>query len=418
MWVWCEKGEAIDAAKAVAKQLIDIGRQQLSNDQSRASSLIKHGIKSHDLQRIEAMLKLAASEPGMTVTINELDSNPWLLGVRNGVVDLRTGELLANDPLMLITRMCNASHDRTATCPRWLTFLDQVFDGDLDTIDTLQRALGYTLTGFTSEEVLFICFGHGSNGKSVFNNVVANILGSYGRVAPASLLTLRRNGDSSPRNDLAALAGARYVSINELQSGDRLDEQVVKLLAGREMISARFLHKEFFDFMPTFSPWLRTNHKPVITGDDDGIWRRLILIPFRQQFSGQAKDPHLEHKLMEERDGILGWMVDGAVKWQRDGLNLSLTIRSEGASYRKDSDLLGEFVGEVCITDPNESVLQADLYGQYRAWAQVNGIVPIAKASFTRRLAERGHPERKSNGQRFYCGLKIRHLLPPPQLLF
>jgi putative DNA primase/helicase len=418
MWVWCDKGEAIDATKAVAKQFIDIGRQQLSNDESRGSSLIKHGIKSHDLKRIEAMLKLAASEPGMTVSINELDSDPWLLGVRNGVVNLKTGTLLANDPSMLITRVCNASHDHTATCPRWLTFLDQVFDGDLDTIDSVQRALGYTLTGFTSEEVLFICFGHGSNGKSVFNNVVANILGSYGRVAPPSLLTLRRNGDSSPRNDLAALAGARYVSINELQSGDRLDEQVVKLLAGREMISARFLHKEFFEFVPTFTPWLRTNHKPVITGDDDGIWRRLVLIPFRQQFSGQAKDPNLEHKLMEEQDGILGWMVDGAVKWQRDGLNLSPTIWSEGTSYRKDSDLLGQFLGEVCITDPNESVLQADLYRQYRAWTQVNGIGAIAKASFTRRLAERGYTEKKSNSKYFYRGLKINHMFPLPLSLF
>ncbi len=418
MWVWCDKGEAIDATKAVAKQLRDAGLLHLPNDPSRGNQLMKHGIKSHDLKRIEAMLKLAASEPGMTVSINELDSDPWLLGVRNGVIDLRTGTMLANDPSMLITRMCSASHDRTATCPRWLTFLDQVFDGDLDTIDTVQRALGYTLTGLASEEVLFICFGHGSNGKSVFNNVVANILGSYGRVAPPSLLTLRRNGDSSPRNDLAALAGARYVSINELQSGDRLDEQVVKLLAGRERIAARFLHKEFFEFMPTFTPWLRTNHKPVITGDDDGIWRRLVLIPFRQQFSGQAKDPNLEPKLMEERDGILGWMVEGAVKWQRDGLKLSPTIRREGASYRKDSDLLGQFLGEVCITDPNESVLQADLYRQYRAWTQANGIGAIAKASFTRRLAERGHTEKKSNGQRFYCGLKISHLLSVPLSLF
>lgn len=418
MWEWCDKGEAIDATKAVAMQLIDIGRQHLSTDQSRGSSLIKHGIKSHDLKRIEAMLKLAASEPGMTVSINELDSDPWLLGVRNGVVDLKTGTLLANDPSMLITRVCNARFDRTATCPRWLTFLDQVFDGDQDTIETVQRALGYTLTGLTSEEVLFICFGHGSNGKSVFNNVVANILGSYGRVAPASLLALRRHGDSSPRNDLAALAGARYVSINELQSGDRLDEQVVKQLAGREMISARFLHKEFFDFLPTFTPWLRTNHKPVITGDDDGIWRRLVLIPFQQQFSGQAKDPNLEQKLMEERDSILGWMVEGAVKWQRDGLKPSSMIRSEGATYRKDSDLLGQFLHEVCVTDPNESVLQTDLYRQYRAWAQANGIGGIAKASFTRRLAERGYTAKKSNGKPFYRGLKISHFLPVPLSLF
>jgi putative DNA primase/helicase len=418
MWVWCEKDEALHAAKAVAGKLVDTGRKLISEDQQHGSELIKHGMRSHDLKRLEAMLKLAASEPGMTVTLNELDRDPWLLGVRNGVVDLQTGCLLSDDPARLITRRCNANQDPAASCTKWLSFLDQVFEGDLATIETVQRALGYTLTGTASEEKMFICFGHGSNGKSVFNNVVAAIIDGYGRVAPPSLLILRRNGDTGPRNDLAALAGARYVSINELQSGDKLDEQLVKLLAGREMISARFLHREFFEFLPTFSPWLRTNHKPIITGDDDGIWRRLVLIPFRQQFTGSAKDPNLEQKLLAERDGILAWMVEGAVKWQSDGLKLSPRILQESASYRRDSDLLGQFIEEVCFLDPYERVLQGDLYRQYRTWTQTNGIGSLAKASFTRRLAERGHSEKKSNGKKFYSGLKILDPLPAPLLLF
>ena len=138
------------------------------------------------------------------------------------------------------------------------------------------------------------------------------------RSAPPSLLTLRKQDDNGPRNDLAALAGSRYVSINELQAGEKLDEQVVKMLAGREPISARFLHREFFEFNPVFTPWLRTNHKPIITGSDDGIWRRLVLIPFTQKFDPSNQNPNLERELLEERDGILKWMIQGSIEYLKD----------------------------------------------------------------------------------------------------
>ncbi len=408
MWQWCEKGEEVQAAVAVADHLLDVGKTLLKTEQHKGERLIAHAVRSHNLPKIEAMLKLAATESDMAIGIHELDQDSWLLGVRNGVVNLRTGGLEVNDPSMLITKQCNASFDQGMTCPRWLAFLDQVFQGDAATIETIQRALGYTLTGENTEEVLFICFGYGSNGKSVFGNVVSAILGDYGRMAPSSLLVVRRDGDAGPRNDLASLAGARYVSINELQSGDRLDEQIVKLLAGREPISARFLHKEFFEFIPTFTPWLRTNHKPIITGDDEGIWRRLVLIPFRRQFKAVERDPDLESKLLDERDGILAWMVEGALMWKKDGLQLSPTIRQEVASYRKDSDLLGEFLEDHCLVELSARIEQTVLYANYEHWCQANGIRPISKASFTRRLAERGHIEAKSNGKRFYVGLRLR----------
>jgi putative DNA primase/helicase len=405
MWQRCDKGEEMQAAVAVAGLLLDLGKVLLNTEQDKGARLIKHAARSHDLPKIEAMLKLAATEPGMTVGIQELDQDAWLLGVRNGVVDLGTGGLLVNQPSMLITKQCNASYDRTAQCPKWLAFLDQVFGGDAETIETMQRALGYTLTGEVTEEKLFICFGYGSNGKSVFGNVVSTMLGDYGRMAPSSLLTARRADDASPRNDLAALAGARYVSINELQAGDRLDEQTVKLLAGREPISARFLHKEFFTYNPTFTPWLRTNHKPIITGDDDGIWRRLVMIPFRRRFTDEEKDPFLESKLLAERDGILAWMVEGALKWKKDSLKLSPTIRQEVATYRKDSDLLGEFLDECCVADPKTRIEQSTLYSRFRDWCDVNGVRSVTKATFTRRLKEREYVEAKSNGKRFYAGL-------------
>ena len=299
-WQWCEKMEEMHCAKLVAEKLMLDAQALFKDDPDHGKRHMQHAMNSHNLSRLEATVKLAISEQGMTATLHELDTDPMLVGVQNGVVDLKLGVLLINRPEMLITRSCNASFTLGAQCPRWQKFLLEVFEGDLETIETIQRALGYTLTGSITEEVIFICFGRGSNGKSVFNNVTSAIYGDYARMAPPSLLTARSNSDTGPRNDLAALAGSRYVAINELQSGDKLDEQIVKLLAGREKISARFLHKEFFEYMPTFKPWLRTNHKPIVTGDDDGIWRRLVLIPFSRSFSAEEKDPYLESKLMAE----------------------------------------------------------------------------------------------------------------------
>jgi putative DNA primase/helicase len=415
-WGLCEKDEHIACAKECSADILASASAAFANDQDKGKKLIADAIAAHNLPKIIAMLKMAVSEPNMAVTDRELDANPMLLGVQNGVVDLRKGHLLFNQPEMLVTRYCEASYVDDMPCPLWVSFLDQVFVGDEQTIECVQRLLGYTLTGLVTEEVLVICFGYGSNGKSVFNNVVQRIMGGYSRTAPPSLLAARRADDSSPRNDLAALAGARYVSVNELQAGDRLDEQVVKQLAGREPIAARFLHKEFFEYMPTFTAWLRTNHKPIITGEDDGIWRRLVLVPFKRKFEAHEQDPQLEAKLMEERDGILKWMLEGTRMYLEDGLKLSPRIKSEAARYRKDSDLIGEFLADKTEADPNAKLNQTTLYEGFQEWCKANGLRQHSKKTFTQRLAERGFGEGRSNGARYYHGLKLAtHKSPPPQ---
>ncbi len=317
-----------------------------------------------------------------------------------------TKQLFEHYMSVVRTRYCNADFVEDSPCPRWIAFLNQIFENDDETIESVQRLLGYTLTGLVAEEVLVICYGFGSNGKSVFSNVIHNILGGYATTAPPSLLTARRPDDTSPRNDLASLAGMRYVSINELQAGDRLDEQVVKMLAGREPISARFLHREYFEYMPSFTAWLRTNHKPVITGEDDGIWRRLVVLRFGRKFSETEKDPFLEAKLLDERDGILQWMLEGTRMYLKDGLKLSPRILSESAKYRNESDLLGEFLGDHTTPDSSSRVNQTTLYEEYQAWTKLCGVRPLSKKSFTQRLAERGYPGGKSGNVRFYQGLR------------
>lgn len=407
-WHLCEKDEQVAFAKKCCAAILASASQVFSQDQERGRRLMADAMNAHNLPRINAMLKLAVSEPNMSVTDKSLDADPLQLGVGNGVVDMRKGQHLFNQPEYLVTRYCNADFVEDSPCPRWVGFLNQVFDCDDETIESVQRLLGYTLTGSVTEEVLVICYGFGSNGKSVFSNVIHNIFGGYATTAPPSLLTARRLEDTSPRNDLAALAGARYVSINELQAGDRLDEQVVKMLAGREPISARFLHREYFEYMPSFTAWLRTNHKPIITGEDDGIWRRLVILRFGRKFSECEKDPNLEGKLLEERDGILRWMLEGTRKYLEDGLKLSPRIRAEIASYRKDSDLLGEFLSDTLEADPTGKINQQTAYQEWSEWCKSNGLRISSKKSFTQRLAERGYKEGRSGGNRFYMGIKMR----------
>jgi putative DNA primase/helicase len=412
MWNVCEKDEHVAMAKDVCGRILNAAGSVFGQDQERGKRLLQEAMAAHNLSRITAMLKLTVSEPEMATTDRELDCDPYLLGVRNGVIDLRTGRHYFNQPEMRITRYCNAGFAEDATCPQWLRFLDQIFINDTETIECVQRLLGCTLLGLATEEILIICYGHGSNGKSVFSNVVHKIMGGYAITAPPSLLTARRQDDTGPRNDLAALAGARYVSINEMQAGDRLDEQVVKMLAGREPISARFLHQEFFEFTPSFTPWLRTNHKPIITGLDDGIWRRLVLLPFSRKFTDDEKDPALEQKLLDEQDAMLMWMVEGAKLYLQDGIKLSPRMRSELGIYRSESDLLGEFLSDQTRPDPTGKANQGTLYKSYRDWCEECGVRPLSKKTFTQRLAERGHPEGKSGKNRFYCGLVCGALLP------
>jgi putative DNA primase/helicase len=417
-WLVCEKDEHITKAKEVCARMHDTALEIFQHDQEKGKRLLQDAKASHHMPRLTAMLKLTVSEPEMAATDRELDCNPYLLGVANGVVDLRDGIFLINQPSFNITRYCNAGFDVDASCTRWISFLDEIFAQDTATIDCVQRLLGCTLLGLASEEKLVICYGSGSNGKSVFSNIVHKIMGGYSITSPPSMLTTRRQGDAGPRNDLAALAGARYVSINELQAGDRLDEQVVKMLAGREPISARFLKKEFFEFIPTFTPWLRTNHKPIIYGVEEGIWRRLVLLNFGVQIPEDKKDSALEDKLFAERDGILMWMIKGARLFMKEGICISPSMRNDLLVYRGDSDLLGEFLSDAtwksnAVTDKIEQKL---LYTSYRMWSAENGLQPMTKKSFTQRLVERGFKETKSGGARFYAGLKWINEAYPSQV--
>jgi putative DNA primase/helicase len=355
-------------------------------------------------QMLHAMLELARSEPGVPVTPDQLDADPWLLNVANGTLDLRTGALRPHNPGDLITKLAPVAFDSAADCPRWLTFLARVFDGWPDVMAFVQRAVGYALTGCTTEQVLFFLYGLGANGKTTLIEVLRALLGDY--AMQASFATFAERRGDGPRNDLARLAGARLVAASEVGEGARFDEELVKQLTGNDAVTARFLYGEHFEFRPAFKLVLAANHKPVVRGTDCAIWRRIHLIPFTETIPEDERDPHLLGKLTAELPGILRWALDGCLAWQRDGLGAPVAVRSATLRYREEMDTIGAFLDETCRLDASGRVRAAVLYSRYKEWCERAGERALSQRKLGERLAERGLHRITSNGT-IWLGLEL-----------
>lgn len=417
-WADCDRGENFEFAKETATHLAGQAYRRLAKapDDERLMKQTNRLVgRVMSAAGIAAMVQLASSDPRLVALSSDFDNDPDLLCVTNGYIDLRNGKHFEPDPDKRMRRMAAAKFDPAAKCPRWEQFLIEIFQGDLEVIEFIQRAIGYSITGHAGEEKLFICHGLGANGKSIFADTITRVFDGYTSVAPPSLL-VRKDNDGGPSEEMARLNGARIVQINELKSGDRLNEQTVKLLAGREKLAARFMYGSFFEFWPSFSPWLRTNHRPIVTGEDDGIWRRLVLIPFARKFEPHEREPHLEQRLWAERDGVLKWAVEGAVKWSRDGLRIPESIQRESLAYRKESDILGSFLEDKTIRDPMARMVFSELWLDWQAHCQADGLNAGSKQSFGRRLKERGYDPLKSNGIVYCTGLSKRNAKPATHL--
>jgi putative DNA primase/helicase len=239
--------------------------------------------------------------------------------------------------------------DPRAGCPQWLKFLNDIFGGENDLIGYVYRAVGYCLTGDTTEQVAFLCYGSGANGKSTFLDVLRYVLGDYAYNLPFSTFELKAR--SSIPNDVAALPRRRFVTALETNESAPLNEARLKLLTGCDPVSARLLYREFFTFIPTAKFWLATNHKPEVVDDSPGFWRRIRLIPFLQQFVGDSADKDLLCKLKAEASGILRWALEGCLAWQREGLCLPNVVQAASQAYREENDHIGEFLDERCTLD-------------------------------------------------------------------
>ena len=403
-WRWVDDatGDADRGAKQTARNLLREAAA-VENEQARKDAL-KWAVTSQNEPRIRAMLTLAATEPELVVSADDLDTATYLLACPNGTVDLRTGNLRAPSAADLITRGTTVRYEPAAECPRWERTLGEVFDGDDDLIAFFQRWAGYSLTGDTGEHVIAVLHGAGCNGKTTIVETIKRLAGDLAVTAAFDTFA-RARGDRGPRNDLARLAGARIVVGSESGEGRRLDEATLKEITGGDRIAARFLYGEHFEFRPAFKLWLVTNHLPRVDGDDNAIWRRLRLIPFDVSFEGR-EDRTLIAQLERELPGILAWAVRGCLDWQHHGLGQASAVEHATRAYRQDEDLLGAFLAERCGTGGEAPA--RDLRAAFDAWAAECGERSMSGAALGKRLAKRGiHAVRRAKGQRVYIGIHL-----------
>lgn len=402
-WRRDEDGEMVRRAKLVTQAIID-GSRDFPND--ARSEAVKFALKSEQAPRLAAMLELAKSEPGLSLPYRMFDADPFLVGVERGAVDLRTGAFLVPRPGAYLLRRLGTEYNPHAKCPTWCSFLDRITGGDVALVEFLQRCIGYTLTGKTSEQCLFICHGPGANGKSVLLRVIRLLLGDYG--ADAAIDTFLDRGIRDSSNDLARLAQLRYVCASELDEGKALAEALVKTITGGEAISARFLFREYFEFVPTFKLWMACNHKPRIRGDDNAIWRRIRLIPLRVTIPPDEQDRDLLDKLRAELPGILAWAIVGAQAWQRDGLEAPAAVSAATQEYRAESDALGEWISERCVLSPGASIQAMPLYKDYKTFVEDRGSRSLNMKRWAQRMATRDDIHREKGAYVHYRGIALR----------
>ena len=402
-WAIDNTGEVMRRAKDTVRRIYAEAAGQ--NDSHQRQAIAGHAKQSESESRLRAMTTLAQSEPGIPIRPQDLDNDLWKLNVQNGTLDLSSGEPLLHSRDDLITKLAPVVYDVDAQCPRWHAFLDRIFGGDADLLSFVRRAVGYTLTGSAKEEVFFLLYGTGANGKSTFLEVLRAILGEYARTADFD--TFLRKERSGVPNDIARLAGARLVTAQETEGGARLAEVVVKQMTGNDTMLARYLYSEYFEFRPAFKLFLAANHKPLVRGTDLGIWRRTRLVPFAVTIPEQEQDKDLLEKLKQELPGILAWAVRGCLEWHRDGLGVATAVTEATGEFREESDILGTFLAECCVLGDAEKVAASGIYASYKDWAVRTGEQPVSQTAFGRQLGERGFVRRKSSGRNLWQGIGV-----------
>lgn len=338
------------------------------------------------------------SVPSVHVSADAFDARPDLLSFANGTVDLRTGALRPHSKADMLTYGLEIDYVADAACPRWERFLQEIFPDHRELASYMQRLTGYGLTGHVSEQCFAVLWGKGANGKSVFTDTLTAVFRTISKTTPFGTFEDKASGGIP--NDVAALRGARLVMASEGEAGKPMSEAVLKRVTGKDMIAARFLRQEFFEFKPSFLLLLATNHKPKFRGQDEGLWRRVKMIPFARWFSPAERDHKLDVKLLAEAEGIAAWAVRGAVAWFANGLQDPAVITAAGREYRETSDALAGFYPGVL--EPAEGAVMngTDAFNAYLDWCEAENLP--TKERWTRRTfydscEERGLTRKKTS---------------------
>jgi len=379
-------------------------------DPARAEAFQKWAKESQSTAQIRGLLRFARSEPTIRILESELDSDRNLVAVANGTLELQSGKLLTHNPEHLLTKYIPILYDSAAKCPRWDAFLDEIFDSDRELLMFVRRAFGYMFLGRNTEQVVFMFWGRGANGKSTLLRVIAYVFGVHAMSASADTFSISKV-DRHIRNDLQRLQRARMVVVTESGKGKVLDEETIKRLSGGDEIAERELYHEHTQFTAGFSIVFVTNDKPKIQGTDHAIWRRPLLIPCTVTIPPERMDKHLTEKLQAEASGILNWLLAGAAEYQKIGLCPPLVVRDATAEYRGEEDPLFGFVHENLAAAPGDSVLHANVFDawcEYKKRCELPKLLYGSHAALAKEMGQRGFERKRTNIGMEWVGLQLR----------
>lgn len=384
----------------VAEMVRGMKQEAANMDKDRGQKLWAWANSCESKAKTEALLSMAQRLRGVPVTPEDLDKRPMQLVCLNGTYDFEKDEFYEGyfDPSGLTTKGLNVPYDENAECPKWEKMLETVLP-DVDVRHYMWKACGYALTGSTVEQVFFFLYGTGKNGKTTFVEVLQALFGEYSKKTPTETLLVKNNQQNTASNDVARLRGSRLVIASELESGRRLNESLIKDLTGGDTLTARFLHQEFFEFKLEAKILMFGNHKPMIRGTDEGIWRRVALIPFTVHIPVEDRIAGLGDSIIaSELAGVLAWAIQGFKAYRVVGLNQPAVILDAVSEYREEQDVLGAFLDECTERKHSTTVSSTKLHEVYTRWAKNNSEHVMSKKFFSIALKDRGWTIRKSNG--------------------
>lgn len=407
IWLTWEERWKRDTSGGLVRRAIELSKEMMDTaisipatdpELKHRTSEVKAAAKWGDIRVIRPMLDLSKACLGVHIPASKIDADPWLIGAKNAVIDLQTGVGRNYTPEDLVTQTLGARYDASVACPRWEQFMEEIFP-DKDVRHYIHKAVGYSLTGIMREKCFFFLHGCGDNGKSVFLTTLERVLGEYAEQASKGLTVAPPRGEP-PLRELAKIVGKRLVLAGETEDREKLNTVVIKSITGGDSMEAAALYKNRYTFQPACKIWFAGNHKPSVPDTGPALWGRVRLIPFDRVFSAEEMDRELESKLAAEASGILNWMLRGCLLWQAEGLDAPAIIVAAGTEYRREEDILGDFLEECVSPEASAVTPHKHLYTRYREWADETGIkLPLTRVTLAKKLRERGWKEAPRSGR-------------------
>lgn len=397
--VWSDIGwsrDGMDRAQELTHQIPEVlvTEARRLEDTGADKTIVKRWLKwstdSQSAGRLSAVTQVARSISRVRKSVEDFDADDYQLACRNGVVDLRTGAMRPLDRNDLVTKNTGVIYDPTYRLPAFEKFMLDSCDGDMELVQYMQRAVGYTLTGSNAEEAFFMLSGPPASGKSTLLDGIHAAMGSYATTSQSETF-MHRKGQPPPSNELARLAGMRLVSVSEIKEGESFNEAIIKQFTGGDRVTARFLYQDSFEFRPQFKLWIGTNHPP--DAKDDALWRRIKKIPFRRSLAFNERDPNLKSMLRDPDVGgraILAWAVRGAMDWSQGGLQQPATVSAEIVSYRMDQDREGQFINDCISSAPGATTPMNSMYNAYKQWCSITNEYIKRQPQFQKMMEARG----------------------------